>query len=141
MNNIEAVCRETKNWFVIKKISGEFEIKDGNIAYAQSDLPAKTNQYFRVIGSIFNDGIHKFPDTNLVDEAFSGEIWLLAIPPAFLSLCDKIEAWSAENGKALDSPYSSESFGGYSYSISSTSGGKTGWQAHFASQLNAWRRI
>ena len=130
------------NYFVKEKHYGDYVIENGNIV-----LPyCKMGQYFRIVGSDLNDGIYQYP-TQLTDEVFTGEIWLLSIPKDLLSLIDEIEDWQEKNGEAVDSPYQSESFGGYSYSKAVSSGSSRkggdlcGWQAKFASRLNQWRKI
>ena len=138
---LEQVLMNIRNWFPVKGgiYSGTFTIKDGGIT-----LPFLADgQYFRICGSVFNDGLHQYPATDLVDEEFSGAIWELAIPPAVVDLADEIGKWQEKNGEASASPYQSESFGGYSYSkaTDSASGGAVTWQSVFKRQLSAWRKI
>lgn len=138
---LEQVLMNIRNWFIVDGgiHSGTFTIKDGGIT-----LPFLADgQYFRICGSVFNDGLHQYPATDLVDEEFSGAIWELAIPPAVVDLADEIGAWQEKNGEASASPYQSESFGGYSYSkaTDSVSGGAVTWQSAFKKQLSAWRKI
>ena len=138
---LEQVLMNIRNWFPVKGgiYSGTFTIKDGGIT-----LPFLADgQYFRICGSVFNDGLHQYPATDLADEEFSGTIWELAIPPAVVDLADEIGAWQEKNGEASASPYQSESFGGYSYSkaTDSASGGAVTWQSVFKRQLSAWRKI
>ena len=69
---LEQVLMNIRNWFTVDGgiHSGTFTIKDGGIA-----LPFLANgQYFRIIGSVFNDGLHQYPAADLVDEEFSGAI-------------------------------------------------------------------
>ena len=138
---LEQVLMNIRNWFPVKGgiYSGTFTIKDGRIT-----LPFLADgQYFRICGSVFTDGLHQYPATDLVDEEFSGAIWELAIPPAVVDLADEISKWQEKNGEASTSPYQSESFGGYSYSkaTDSASGGAVTWQSVFKRQLSAWRKI
>ena len=138
---LEQVLRDIRNWFVVDGgvHSGNYTIEDGGIT-----LPfLATGQYFRIIGSVFNDGLHQYPAADLVDEEFSGAIWALAIPPAVIELADEISKWQQKNGEASVSPYQSESFGGYSYSkaTDAETGGAVTWQSAFKKQLNAWRKI
>lgn len=138
---LEQVLMNIRNWFTVDGgiHSGTFTIKDGGIT-----LPFLANgQYFRIIGSVFNDGLHQYPATDLVDEEFSGAIWALAIPPAVVDLADEIGKWQEKNGEASASPYQSESFGGYSYSkaTDSASGGAVTWQSAFKQQLSAYRKL
>jgi hypothetical protein len=67
----------------------------------------------------------------------------MAIPKDFLALAKEIEDWQAKYGDVLNSPYTSESFGGYSYSKASgkNGGGAVTWQDAFATRLNLYRRI
>lgn len=142
------LCKEIKNWFEYAKFFGEFTIEDNAITGPYS---LQENQYFRIVGSVFNDGVYKY-DENLVlvDETFKGAIWAMAIPNEVIALAAEIEAW-ADKYQTVDSaamsPFNSESFGGYSYSKSS-GGSSSGnvdlsgtWQGAFADRLNHWRKI
>ena len=138
---LEQVLMNIRNWFTVDGgiYSGTFTIKDGGIA-----LPFLANgQYFRICGSVFNDGLHQYPEDDLVDETFNGTIWALAIPKAVIDLADEIQNWQEKNGEASVSPYQSESFGGYSYSkaTDAETGGAVTWQSAFKKQLSAWRKI
>ncbi len=70
----------------------------------------------------------------------------MAVPAAVVSLSNEIEAWLVKYGDAMNSPFASESFGGYSYTkaqgYASTGGGMlSSWQAVFGNRLNHWRKI
>ena len=133
------LCQELHNWFEVEKHYGEFEIAGG--ALTASFL--QPGQYFRIIGSIFNDGVWQYGDT-MTDETFDGAIWAMAIPPAVLELNEQIDSWLKQYGETQNSPYSSESFGGYSYSKNSSGGSgadKSTWQGVFAPRLNKWRKM
>ena len=139
------ICDYLNNYFWRLKIVGEFKIEDGSIEVAQ----LKEGQYFRIVGSLFNDGVHKYPASNLKDEEFKGSIWSMAVPETVIDLASEIAEWQSKYGSVNSesmSPYSSESFGNYSYSKSAggTSGsgsGAGGWQAAYANRLNKWRRL
>ena len=138
---LEQVLMNIRRWFPVEGgiHSGTFTIKDGGIT-----LPFLADgQYFRICGSVFNDGLHRYPATDLVDEEFSGTIWELAIPPSVVDLADEIGVWQEKNGEASASPYQSESFGGYSYSkaTDAETGNAVTWQSAFKQQLSAWRKI
>ena len=138
---LEQVLMNIRNWFPVKGgiHSGTFTIKDGGIT-----LPFLANgQYFRICGSVFNDGLHQYPEDDLVDETFNGTIWALAIPKAVIELADEIGKWQEKNGEAASSPFSSESFGGYSYSkaTDAETGGAVTWQSAFKQQLSAYRKL
>ena len=138
---LEQVLMHLKNWFLVPGgiHEGTYTIEDGGIT-----LPFLANgQHFRIVGSVFNDGLHQYPVSGLKAETFEGTVWALAIPQAVIELAAEIEAWQKKNGDASVSPYQSESFGGYQYSkaTDSASGGAVTWQSAFRSRLNAWRKL
>lgn len=104
---LEQVLRHLNNWFLVEIHEGTFAVENGSIA-----LPfLLTNQYFRICGSVFNDGLHQYPAADLTDETFTGTVWVLAVPKAVVLLAEDIAAWEEKNGEAVLSPYTSESFG------------------------------
>ena len=138
---LEQVLMNIRNWFTVDGgiHSGTFTIKDGGIT-----LPFLADgQYFRICGSVFNDGLHLYPASDLKTETFEGTVWALTVPQAVIDLAAEIEAWQKKNGDASVSPYQSESFGGYSYSkaTDSASGGAVTWQSAFRSRLNNYRKL
>ena len=138
---LEQVLMHLKNWFLVPGgiHEGTYTIEDGGIT-----LPFLANgQYFRICGSVFNDGLHQYPASDLKAETFEGTVWALAVPQAVIDLAAEIESWQTKNGDASVSPYQAESFGGYSYSkaTDSASGGSVTWQSAFRSRLNAWRKL
>ena len=109
---ISAICAEVRNYFCRAEDihHGEFNISGG-------EMPLdflKEGQFFRIVGSTFNDGIYQYPAAVLTDETFAGAVWAMRIPPAFIALADRIKVY-AESDAAKPTPYTSESFGGYSY--------------------------
>lgn len=144
---LSELCQELRNWFDRGQphINGTFEIVDGKITTDDFINVIQTNQYFRIVGSVFNDGVYQYTqELSLIDESFTGSVWLMAIPKAVLDLSTEIDNWITEYGTAAASPFQSESFGGYSYSKSSggSSGGSgVSWQSAFVSKLNLWRKI
>lgn len=141
------LCQELRNWFDrdLPKWSGEITISGGQI----QDVDLQSGQYFRIIGSLFNDGVHQLGDEEhpLTDEVFKGSIWSMAVPPAVISLADEIQQWSEKYADVVQSPFTSESFGGYTYSKASGASGGSGnpagisWEDAFKSRLNRWRKI
>lgn len=146
------ICQYLKNWFNRKpdgthypKWFGEFVIDNGVLVTDE----LADGQYYRIMGSLFNDGVHKRGEDVLTDETFDGAVWSLGIPPEIVRLADDISQWQAKYGGADSeamSPFASESFGGYSYSKSG--GGASGsesnagsWQGAFAQRLAPWRKI
>ena len=132
---LETVLMYLNNWFVVGRYDDTYTIEDGKLT-----LPfLAIGQYFRVFGSLFNDGLHQYPAADLMDETFDGTIWALAVPKAVISLSEEISAWNEKNGVA--GPYSSESFGGYSYTRATKSNGQAvGWQDVFAARLSPWKK-
>lgn len=133
------LCKELNNWFCTKKYFGTFAIEDGALA-----LPnLQDGQYFRIVGSVFNDGVYEYPASGLKDEAFDGAVWAMAVPAEVIALAAEIDEWKAKYETAENmSPYQSESFGGYSYTkASGAAGGTATWQDVFGSKLNNYRRI
>lgn len=151
---ISDLCSELKNWFdersdgTPNRHFGTFAIVDGTIGLSGTGI--KDGQYFRIIGSSLNDGVYQYPADGLTDETFDGAVWIMAVPKAVLDLLEEIGKWEQKYGgadSAAMSPFTSESFGGYSYSKSAAVSGSadTGdagsWQAAFKSRLNKWRKI
>lgn len=139
---LEQILDYIHNYFVKEVHSGIFEVLDGtlDVDFLQED------QYFKVVGSVFNDGVHKYSDDALVDEAFAGTVIAMAVPPSVIALSLEIQEWVNKYGSIANSPYQSESFGGYSYTKGSNSGnGGNGnaadWRSVFANRLNHWRKI
>ena len=138
------VCEYLNNYFWQKKITGSFTISGGSI-----EIPALNNgQYFRIIGSTFNDGVHLYPATDLTDEEFEGAIWAMAVPYTVIAIASDIKEWQTLYGGASSSamsPFNSESFGGYSYSKSGSgnanSGSNASWQDVFGGRLNKYRKL
>lgn len=141
------LCQELRNWFERKKFFGTFTIESGQIDLPDGSL--QSGQYFRIVGSVFNDGVHKYDpesESQLVDEVFEGAIWSMGVPPAVVDLSERISEWVTKYGDSVSSPYQSESFGGYSYTKANSGQGNAGsssptWQSTFASELNRWRKI
>lgn len=143
---LSELCQELRNWFDRgqPRIHGAFEISDGKITDADFTDVIQNNQYFRIVGSVFNDGVYKYTDDLvLTDELFVGAVWLMAIPKEVIDLSKEIDDWIDKYGESVNSPYQSESFGGYSYTKSpgGSGSGMTSWQSVFSSKLNKWRKI
>lgn len=143
------LCQELRNWFDrnLPKWYGDFEIANGNIVLS-GDMSLLTGQYFRIVGSVFNDGVHQYPASGLTGETFSGSVWAMAVPPSVIALADEINAWEEQYGAQVMKPFSSESISGvYSYTKSSGGGSGDGggatvtWKDMFASRLSKWRKI
>lgn len=148
------ICQYLHNWFNRKLDGSDYPKQSGTIAIENGELITSIladGQYFRVIGSLFNDGVHKYGDSSdvLKDEEFEGEIWSMGVPLEIVKLADDVDAWMEKYGTVDSeamSPFSSESFGGYSYNkqqgFASTGGGMlTTWESIFSDRLSPWRKI
>ena len=132
------LCAELRNYFETKKRFGTFTIAGGSIS--PSDF-LQDGQYFRIVGSVFNDGVHRHPAHDLTDETFDGAVWAMAVPPAVVELLQKIQEFEAATANA-PTAYTSESFGGYSYTKATDENGlPVGWRSVFKSELNRWRKL
>ncbi len=139
---LEQVLSYLNNWFIVPGgvHRGTFAIEDGAIV-----LPfLQEGQYFRVMGSVFNDGLYQYGPTMrlLRDETFHGTIWALAVPDAVVRLSADIAAWDEKYTEASMGPYSSESKADYSYSkaVDAQTGGAVTWESAFRSRLSQWRK-
>lgn len=146
------ICQYLRNWFERERLTGTFAVVGGELTAEDVRLSdyLQDGQYYRVIGSVFNDGVHKYGDALTDEKAFDGTFVSMGIPPTLVELAAEIEAWQAKYGgvgSAAMSPYSSESFGPYSYSKSGnasadgTSSSVSTWQSVFAALLASWRKI
>lgn len=138
---LEQVLIHIHNRFERESVIGNWTIEGGSI-----ELPhVQEGQYFWIVGSVFNDGLHKYPCDDLVDETFYGCVWSLVIPRELVELATEIEEWQEKYGEKVSGPYTSESFADYSYSkdTGSASDGDltSGWQRAFRSRLIPYRKL
>ena len=131
---LSVICAYLNNYFVPDNGThyGTYAITNGALS-----LPfLLEGQYYHIQGSVFNDGIHKYPasrTSSLRDETFTGIISQMNVPPELLTIVTEIEAWQTK----YDSPYQSESLNGYSY----TKGQASTWQKAFEPRLRRWRKL
>lgn len=140
MQTIEMLCAELRNFFVVSVHEGPFTISGG--AFLLPDL--QNGQYFRIVGSVFNDGVYQYPAADLTDETFDGEIWAMAVPRGFLELVSSVEAYNAkvEELGAVAKGFASESFGGYSYTLATGApAALVEMQTNITRMKNRWRKI
>ena len=134
MIQVGDVMRACRNYFPASFTHGAWTITDGLLT---PDLAVKPGGWIAVTGSERNDGVYQLDDSGGVpgatDESFTGSVWRLRPPRAFIALCEEIAAYDAAHPA---STVASESFGEYSVSLS---GG--GWEAAFAARLAPWRRM
>lgn len=156
MSNLTDVCAVLKNYFLKDYIDytdihkGTYTISGQTIA--PLDFTIKEGQYFRIVGSDLNDGVWLNTTKGLeglINEEFTGQIWLMSVPRAVISLADDIAAWRTKN-EAVDSAnmsvFQSETVQGvYSYQKGGSSGDggsyTKSWQDVFKSRLSPYRRI
>lgn len=133
------ICAILHNYFSgdDDKHFGEFIISGGSIA--PLDFLAD-GQYYRIIGSKFNDGVHLYPTTELTDETFDGAIWAMNVPPAVLKIAEEIKDF---NTKTQTGNFTSETLSGaYSYTKATDAHGRPlSWQDLFSPRLTPWRKL
>ena len=135
------VCQYLRNWFtdLLEMYHGHITIENGALVESYG---LKPNQYFRIVGSVFNDGIYQYPLTMLQDESFDGSIWRMSVPPDLIQLISEMNTWEGKNNLVLNSPYQSESKADYSYSLRTNSNGKSiSAIDQFSNRLARWRKI
>lgn len=145
---ITEICLYLRNFFEMNQpmYAGIFTIADGQLNIVED---IATGQYYRIRGSVFNDGVHQRGSETLTSEEFEGTVQLMAVPADFLDLVGDIEAWVDAYGGATaasNSPFQSENFAGvYSYSKGATDGknGAAGptWQSIFGARLRRYQKI
>jgi len=147
---LQQILEHIHNMFIKSPNPGTYTITGGTIS-----LPfIKEGQRIWIVGSDLNDGVYTYhadginndddiSRAGLHDETFAGTICALAVPPAVIALSEEISAWVDQNKDAVNSPYQSESWGGYSYTKATSKNGKTAssWEDIFAERLNPWRKI
>ena len=144
------ICNYLKNWFSNEKYIGYIRITEGAFYCNDAKINIADGQYFRVIGTIMSDGVYQYGTDTLSDEGFDGAVWLMRIPADVIAIASEIDAWMAQyNGvdSQANSPFNSESFGGYSYSKSSGSAenGNSNttptWAAVYGARLARYRKL
>lgn len=145
---LEDILGYIHNWFVREEIPvSDCVISSGTLPEAIS-IP--DGAWYRIQGSYLNDGMHLKggEDEGLSDETFSGLITIHAIPKPLLALAEEVSVWNDKYGGVANSPYQSESFGGYSYTKASGGSGSrsngsvaSGWQSAFAGRFTKWRKL
>lgn len=135
------LCAELRNYFEPEKPErhfGTFTISGGSIS--PSDF-LQDGQYFRIVGSVFNDGVYRYPAHDLADETFKGAVWAMNVEPAVIELLQKIQEFEAATANA-PTAYTSESFGGYTYTKATDENGlPAGWRSVFKNELKRWRKL
>ena len=133
---LENVLEYLHNYFDARVLPEQ----EWTITYGTMKIPdALPGQYVRIVGSVLNDGVYQYPLTWMTDEAFTGTVQLLAIPKPVLALVDEIKTWAEKNQPTA---FTSESFGGYSYSKATNAAGvAASWQDVFRARLAPYRKM
>lgn len=143
---LEQILKEMKNYFYRFKEINNISIKENKLTVKGKYLEG---QYIRIIGSIFNDGIHKVIKVNdniielenLIDEDFRGTICSLAIPNEIILLSKEIEEFNNKNSNKPSS-YQSESFANYSYTKATNSKGMpVTWIDVYFNRLKPYKKM
>ena len=135
LQTIAALMQRCRNYFETGYIDGTFRI-DGNVLQEVDGA-----HFVYVSGSLYHNGVWELCDgylggrdtSDLHDEEFTGRVWLLNPPADFLDLCKAVKKYDDQNPA---SPITSESFGGYSKSMS----GKSGAEAYIRA-LNGYMKM
>ncbi|MBQ0054676.1 MAG: hypothetical protein KBS54_00810 [Synergistaceae bacterium] len=157
---LEEIMRHVKNMFIFPQSNQantpvHLSIESGVCVSHIGIDELQSGSFVYIEGSHKNDGVrriwftpeeleeHQEDDALLVepleDEEFDSYVVMLKPPKAFLNLAREIKAFSETN---KDSAYTSESFGGYSYSRATNKAGNlAGWQDVFKARLNTWRKM
>lgn len=112
------LCAELKNYFEVPngRHFGTFTVSGGVLAPLDF---LNHGQYFRIVGSLFNDGVWQYPAVGLTDETFDGAVWAMAVPRAVVELSNDIDAIKEQIDRIAqkETGFTSESYpNGYSYS-------------------------
>ena len=144
------LCLYLNNWFFYDQPQyfGSFKVEDGRLIFLDGDMGILSNQYYRIEGSVFNNGVHKHGSEHLIDETFNGSVRLMAVPKDVETLATEISDWQKKYGGADSmnmSPFQSESLGPYAYTKGSV-GSKSSssvptWQSVYADRLRRYKKL
>lgn len=140
LKTLNKICREIKNWFETPtRRLDSYVVSNGRI----SDLDfVQDGQYYRIIGSLFNDGVHhKGDDADILqDEVFRGVVVGLSVPQEVVGLAAEVKAYLDDDANA-PTAITSESVGGHSIGRATKDGIPILWQDVFSKSLLPWRKI
>ena len=99
------VLTHIRNFFVAPNGTheGVFTLRDNNIYIDDAGVQQpitflQEGQYFLVQGSVFHDGVYRYPCECRVEERFTGSISALCIPQEVVDLALDIEEWQKKYG-------------------------------------------
>ena len=138
--------RECRNFFNKTEEIGEFELVGGKIELSGAYL---VGQYILIAGSVLNGPVRKITavDGNIFtldgiypDESFTGVVYGLRVPLAFLELAAKVSEFV--KGAGGPPKYVSESvIGVHSYTVATKDGVPLVWQDAFKNDIAPFRRM
>lgn len=154
---LQDVLNYLRNPFTINENGQPFHMESGEFTITDDVLSLPfllEGQRFMIVGSQLNDGVYTYHAEGIMNddddvraglraETFYGAIFAMAVPPAVVAICAEIREWADKFSTIVNSPYQSESFGGYSYTKASGAGGNgvAGWQEVFGKRLKAWKKL
>lgn len=143
------------------------------LAPSEAAAILQPGRWYRILDSDFHDGVYQVPEEQagepeeepeeeeeekaetaeeeneieepeeIKSETFPCTLWVLGVPSSLLTILAEMEDWQTKYGGIMNSPYQSESFGGYSYSksgSSSSAGGTATVWTQFADALAPYKR-
>lgn len=139
------ICAYLHNYFDYERHSGEISIVNGVIFCNGKAIMLDEGQYFALFRERIPLGVfNEVP----ADKTFVGSVWLMDVPKDILDADKWADDWMKANGGAgseANSPFQSESFGGYSYNKGTNSSGKGGMSifdnAQFSRMLAPYRKL
>ena len=167
LDSIEALCGETHNYHETDRVVGDYAIENGNISLPflvngqffriqgskfNDGVYIYSKEYI-IREATWKDVLTDNRDWNalteeewgnlkhaeLTDESFTGVIWPMRMPRAFLKLAQEIEEYN-ESEAAKPSPYTSESISGH-YSYTKANAVDSAWENVFSAKLKRWRKV
>lgn len=142
------ICNYLKNFFETERIIGDVVISEGKVSVNGNAVEIAKDAYFALFHQHFVTGVFKYGTDELADGSFRGAVWLMDIPKAIFDAAEWGEAWNAQHGNAdsqANTPFDSESFGGYAYtkaqSSTSANGSSVFNNAQFIAMILPYRRI
>lgn len=140
---------ELKNYFEVEKVKGDFTLTSNSLLLNSTVNKPQVGQYI-YIRSTLNRAVCKVIGINkdtlslqcennfqLVDDNVK-QVSYLAIPQQIISLSTQIEEFETKN---IMSPYTSESFGGWSGSRAQGRNGNITWQEAFSGKLKPFKKM
>lgn len=145
------ICAHLKNYFDYSRFYGDISISGGAVSCRGVQIDMDEGQYFALFRPHYCLGIFRYGDELEDRTVKNGSVWLMDIPPAIFAAIEWAEKWNELNGgadSAANSPFQSESFGGYSYSKGSTYkdadsaiGASVFDQAQFKAMLSPYQKM